>query len=194
MRPAAHIQATIELLDQVIETAYPADRVMAKYFRERRYIGSKDKAAISENFYEILRQKLSLSYLLEKNNLTISSRNLAALLLVKRSKEISDYFNNEQYSPKSLYQGDIDSLKGIDFKELDEAPEYIQLNVPEWITPKLKFVLKDKFVEEMQASNLRATTDIRVNLLKSDVAKVAELNLNKVGLKYRMKVRNCWQP
>ena len=199
MRPAAHIQATIELLDQVIETAYPADRVMAKYFRERRYIGSKDKAAISENFYEILRQKLSLSYLLEKNNLTISSRNLAALLLVKRSKEISDYFNNEQYSPKSLYQGDIDSLKGIDFKELDEAPEYIQLNVPEWITPKLKFVLKDKFVEEMQASNLRATTDIRVNLLKSDVAKVAELidslnyeceaaSLSPWGLKFTQRV------
>ncbi len=175
MRPAAQLQATIELIDLIDETKYPADRIMAKYFREHRYIGSKDKYAISEQFYAILRQRLSLSYLLEKNNLSLSSRNLAALLIHKQEHSIADYFNGEQYSPVALYQGDVDSLTVIDFAQLDSAPEHVKLNVPEWIAPKLKAVLGDSFEAEMIATNQRASTDIRVNLLKSNVEQVSEL-------------------
>ena len=175
MRPAAQLQATIELLDHIDQNNYPADRVMAKYFRERRYIGSKDKYAISEQFYAILRQRLSLSYLLEQHNLSISTRNLAALLIHSEKQSISDYFNGEKYSPAILYQGDIDTIVSIEFAELDSAPEYIKLNVPKWIAPKLKAVLGDDFESEMTATNQRASTDIRVNLLKSNVQQVSEL-------------------
>jgi len=175
MRPAAQLQATIELLDHIDQNNYPADRVMAKYFRERRYIGSKDKYAISEQFYAILRQRLSLSYLLEQHNLSISTRNLAALLIHSEKQSISDYFNGDKYSPAILYQGDIDTIVSIEFAELDSAPEYIKLNVPKWIAPKLKAVLGDDFESEMTATNQRASTDIRVNLLKSNVQQVSEL-------------------
>lgn len=175
MRPAAQLQATIELLDQIESEKYPADRVMAKYFRQHRYIGSKDKFTISEQFYGILRQKLSLSYLLELNGLSLSSRNLAALLMHSEGKSIKDYFNGEKYSPMALYQGDLNSLTGIDFSQLETAPEHVKLNIPEWIAPKLKAVLGDQFESEMLATNQRATTDIRVNLLKSDVQQVSKL-------------------
>ena len=64
MQAPAQLQATIELLDQIFETRYPADRTMATYFKQRRYIGSKDKAVISEYFYTVLRNRLSFDYLI----------------------------------------------------------------------------------------------------------------------------------
>ncbi|MDT8279909.1 MAG: RsmB/NOP family class I SAM-dependent RNA methyltransferase, partial [Erythrobacter sp.] len=46
MTPAARVQAAIDLLDTVVTAARskgaPADRIIAEYFRTRRYAGSKD--------------------------------------------------------------------------------------------------------------------------------------------------------
>ena len=82
MRPAAQLQATIDLLDEISHTRRPADRCMADYFRARRYIGSKDKRSVSENLYSVLRNKLSYSYLLEQQGLSVNPRMLCAVLTV----------------------------------------------------------------------------------------------------------------
>ena len=93
MRPAAQLQATIELLDKIEETRYPADRTMAQYFKQRRYIGSKDKAAISEQLYTVLRNRLSFEYLLERAGLGTHSRMLAAVLMkVEGEMDVSRFF------------------------------------------------------------------------------------------------------
>lgn len=47
MTPAARLQAVIDLLTEIDETPRPADAVMSAYFRNRRYIGSKDRTAIA---------------------------------------------------------------------------------------------------------------------------------------------------
>ena len=52
MTPAARVQAAIELLDQIIGGARskgaPADRLIAAYFKARRYAGSKDRRAVRD--------------------------------------------------------------------------------------------------------------------------------------------------
>jgi 16S rRNA (cytosine967-C5)-methyltransferase len=57
--PAARVQASIELLDAVIAAAKadgaPADRLIADYFRSRRYAGSKDRRAVRELVYRAIR-------------------------------------------------------------------------------------------------------------------------------------------
>ncbi|MEE4207155.1 MAG: RsmB/NOP family class I SAM-dependent RNA methyltransferase, partial [Erythrobacter sp.] len=59
MTPAARVQAAIEVLDLVIEAAKgegaPADRILADYFRARRYAGSKDRRAVRELVYRAVR-------------------------------------------------------------------------------------------------------------------------------------------
>ena len=59
MTPAARIQAAIELLDTVITSARskgaPADRIVADYFRARRYAGSKDRRAVRDLVYQAIR-------------------------------------------------------------------------------------------------------------------------------------------
>ena len=59
MTPAARAQAAIELLDEVIASARdngpPADQLVARYFKTRRYAGSKDRRAVRELLFRAIR-------------------------------------------------------------------------------------------------------------------------------------------
>lgn len=179
MRRAAQLQATIELLDEIFETRYPADRIMSQYFKQRRYIGSKDKAAISENLYTILRNRLSYEFLLERADLGKHSRVLVALLAKLDGDDIYDLFDGQRYSPRRLRQPQLEKFAAMD-SSLEQAPLHVKLNVPEWIASKLENALGDRFETEMQATNQRASTDIRVNTLQSTVDQVSHV-LSTVG-------------
>src|ERR671917_649593 len=60
MTPAARVQAAIELLDEIIVAAgaagAAADTIIARYFKERRYAGSKDRRAVRELVYRAVRR------------------------------------------------------------------------------------------------------------------------------------------
>lgn len=58
MTPSARLAAAIEALGAIsAEAAPPADRVLDRYFRDRRYIGSKDRQAIAERVFGVLRRR-----------------------------------------------------------------------------------------------------------------------------------------
>src|SRR6187200_3668 len=60
MTPPARAQAAIEILDEVIASSRdngpPADAIVQKYFRTRRYAGSKDRRAVRELVYRAIRR------------------------------------------------------------------------------------------------------------------------------------------
>src|SRR4051812_8638387 len=60
MTPAARAQAAVEILDQVIEAARSggaaADTIVQRYFKTRRYAGSKDRRAVRELVYRAIRR------------------------------------------------------------------------------------------------------------------------------------------
>jgi 16S rRNA (cytosine967-C5)-methyltransferase len=60
MNPAARTQAAIEILDAVIASARddgpPADAIVQRYFKTRRYAGSKDRRAVRELVYRAIRR------------------------------------------------------------------------------------------------------------------------------------------
>jgi len=167
MKPAAQIQAAIELLELIEDTKSPADRLMAQYFRDHRYIGSKDKAAISEWLYIALRRKASLAWLIEQIGLPIDSRGILAVAVAQsEGVVVTEMFNGEQYAPSKLSHVEKTALASLDSVKLSEAPDWARLNIPEWLAPKLLRSLGDGFEVEMLALQDRAATDIRVNTLK----------------------------
>ena len=191
MRPAAHVQASIELLDELSTSRTPADRLMAGYFKQRRYIGSKDKAAISENFYAVLRQKLSLEYLLDEAGLGSHSRLLIALLKKLEGADLASLFNGERFSPVALRTEQLQAFSKIKSDSLNAAPLNVRLNVPDWIAPRLLDALGERYETEMQASNQRATTDIRVNTLKASVAQLSD-TLSRAGYDFSRSELSPW--
>lgn len=60
MTPAARVQAAIEILDEVIVSARedgpPADAIVTRYFKHRRYAGSKDRRAVRELVFRAIRR------------------------------------------------------------------------------------------------------------------------------------------
>src|SRR5690349_12310921 len=60
MTPAARLQAAIEVLDEVIASARddgpPADAIVTRYFKLRRYAGSKDRRAVRELVFRAIRR------------------------------------------------------------------------------------------------------------------------------------------
>src|SRR5215217_897131 len=59
MTPSARLQAAIEILDEVIVSARdegpPADTIVTRYFKTRRYAGSKDRRAVRELVFRAVR-------------------------------------------------------------------------------------------------------------------------------------------
>ena len=60
MTPSARVQAAIEILDEVIASARddgpPADAIVTRYFKTRRYAGSKDRRAVRELAFRAIRR------------------------------------------------------------------------------------------------------------------------------------------
>ena len=60
MTPSARVQAAIEILDEVIASAHddgpPADAIVTRYFKTRRYAGSKDRRAVRELVFRAVRR------------------------------------------------------------------------------------------------------------------------------------------
>jgi 16S rRNA (cytosine967-C5)-methyltransferase len=60
MTPAARLQAAAEILDEVIASARddgpPADTIVTRYFKTRRYAGSKDRRAVRELVFLAVRR------------------------------------------------------------------------------------------------------------------------------------------
>ena len=177
MTPGARVQAAIELLDAMAESDGPADRLLSRYFRARRYIGAKDRKAIGGTIYGVLRNRAGLDWWIERATPAAARpapgrfRAIAGLLLVEswQAAELAAAFDGGPYRPAPL-SGDENSLlgalAGAALADADQ-PAWVRGNYPDWLTPELEANFAGRLAEEMAAMNLPAPVDLRVNLLKA---------------------------
>ncbi len=179
MTPSARIQASIELLEQILsawqsEKRFPADKMLEQYFKARRYIGSKDRGAIAELVYWILRHKATLQWWLEKYSQSISGRMLVLSAIILRHdydvQSIKTVFSKEiAHAPTPLNEAEQNFAKNIAKAELfvSDMPRHIRLNYPQWLDTYLQESFTDKLEPAMASMNEQAPTDLRVNTLKT---------------------------
>ena len=145
MTPAARIQAAIELLDQIIEAARskgaPADRLIAAYFKERRYAGSKDRRAVRELVYRAVRLCGPVP----------SSGRAAMLALARDDESLVPLFDGSPHGPAPIGEGEPPAQTGV---------------AEPWLEDRLAASGIDP--AEAQALLDRAALDIRVNSIKAD--------------------------
>jgi len=140
--PAARVQAAIELLDQVIEAARTggaaADTLIARYFKERRYAGSKDRRAVRELVYKAIRRSAERP----------TSGRAAMIGLAEQDEELARLFDGSPHGPGTISSGEEGSRPSL---------------VPEWLQGRLDPVLAP---DEWTALLERAPLDVRVNRLR----------------------------
>ncbi len=190
MRPAARIQAAIELLTEIetatAEAGLPADRLAAAYFRARRYIGSKDRRAVSDFVYGVLRARGSLVWRLESAGTETSARMLVASFVATfpalatkggaksdSSGLAAEWGTGEQYEPEALSEDERAGLARAVGLSDGEMPAWARANLPEWLYSTLEQRFGKGLSATLTGFEGRAPTDLRVNTLKSDVEEVS---------------------
>jgi 16S rRNA (cytosine967-C5)-methyltransferase len=147
VNPAARIQAAIDLLDKITAAARDqggsADTIIAKWFTERRYAGSKDRRAIRELVYDAIRM------LGERPE----TGRAAILALVERRPDLTELFDGSPYGPAAIIPGEPVAEAGV---------------LPRWLAEV--FTASGLDADEQAALLERAPLDIRVNTLKADPA------------------------
>src|SRR5215469_10409833 len=73
MTPGATVEAAIGLLQAIDEGRGPADDIVGTYFRRHRFAGAKDRGAISEHVYAVLRHRAALDWWIARAERTRTS-------------------------------------------------------------------------------------------------------------------------
>jgi 16S rRNA (cytosine967-C5)-methyltransferase len=142
MTPAARLQAAIEILDEVIASASdqgpPADSIVTRYFKQRRYAGSKDRRAVRELVFRAIRRSAERP----------PSGRAAVLGLAEDQRELLDLFG-EPRGPELQRDGDEPADAGY---------------VPGWLQGELSPLVAE---DEWPALLERAPLDLRANLART---------------------------
>lgn len=171
MTPGARIQTAIDLLAEILSTTIPADQAMTQCFRQRRYIGSHDRREIAEMVYQILRQRLSLTWGLQQLGLDASSRHLVWYYCLQTLKytpaQMMQLFSGEQYHPSALSHKEQSDMVIMQNIPMAQMPSSVRLNIPAWIFPYFERAFGGRIEAEIGAMNAQAPLDLRVNTLKA---------------------------
>ncbi|MEP6982962.1 MAG: RsmB/NOP family class I SAM-dependent RNA methyltransferase [Sphingomicrobium sp.] len=142
MTPAARLQAAIEVLDEVIASARddgpPADTIVTRYFKHRRYAGSKDRRAVRELVFRAIRRSAERP---------VSGR-AAMLGLVDDKRELAELFGQPR-GPDPIAEGEEAATAGA---------------MPDWLRPELSSAVDEA---EWPALLERAPLDLRVNISRA---------------------------
>ena len=177
MTPAARIQSAIEILAALDETRLPADRFLRDWFRARRYAGSKDRAAVAQTVYDVLRHRASLAWRMGRED--ARSLVIGSLISANNSPDdIAKLFTGEGYGPAPLSK---DEQRAIVAHPADPPP-HIGGEYPPWLELELKRSLGDMLPAEMQAMLGRAPVDLRVNTLRAERQETL-IGLRSLGIK-----------
>lgn len=160
----------IEVLDAVDQTAQPVDRLLRDWFRVRRYAGSKDRAAIAERAYAILRHRSTFAARMRDS----SARSLVIASLLAEGlsvPEVVALFDGSNYGPAPLSDAECNALSS---PVRAAAPVWVQGEFPQFLLPDLERAFGSTLLDEMLAMQERAPVDLRVNTLKASRGVVAE--------------------
>lgn len=166
MKEASRVQAIIEILSEVLKDSLPADVITDKYFKERRYIGSKDRRQIADGVWKIIRNRISYTEAL--GGLT-TPRLLTAMCFANADLDL--LFNGEKYAPALLTKEEKAVLRqATAFEDWSDEAVY---ECPRW--------LLEKFTNKrlLETLNTTAPVDVRANLTSREKARD---RLKKEGL------------
>ncbi|GIK97165.1 MAG: rRNA cytosine-C5-methylase [Alphaproteobacteria bacterium] len=177
MTPGARLQAAIELLGEIHAAAAPADRTVAAWFRNRRYVGGKDRRDIVDRVYAVLRRRAALDWWIaraagdEQLPDAGRARVIAALVLVDgwSADRVAGAFDGGRYRPPVLDRAEKSLAKALAGQTLahPDQPLWVREEFPEWLEGELSVAFGPRLEAEMAALKEEAPLDLRVNTLRA---------------------------
>ncbi len=153
MTPGARVQAAIECLDRIL-AGEAAEKVLTGWARGSRYAGSKDRAAVRDHVYDVLRSKRACAAFGGGGE---SGRALMLGLIRMQGGDVAAAFGGGPYGPAPLSASEA------------EAPVSGTVSVPEvpdWLVPKFEGRYGADMATALAPLTRRAEVFLRVNMRK----------------------------
>ena len=174
MHPQQLLEACTELVRLTLKFDHPTDAIVAKFFRDNRNFGPRERATLTDTIYSVLRNKLRYDHFAPSGS-GGKERRLAILGFA---------------APRAFLEGAINEqelawLKKIDTVNSNELLDRHRHNLPEWLVEPLKTQLADKkgasFWQYVDSLSTNPGLDLRVNMLNEKRDEVAK-ELSKVAI------------
>jgi len=183
MHPGALLDLATELVRAVLRLEQPADGVVSAFFRAHRALGARERHALAETAYAVLRQRLLLQHLasLGKAAAATAGEHGAAKpgKAGRGAKATKVSASAERRLAMLAWQGSPTFLRGAlgpheaqwldDMARVDRSalPDKLRHNLPDWLAGALKEALGAEFWPLVEALGQPAPLDLRVNTLKA---------------------------
>lgn len=165
MTPAARLAAAASILDSIAQGRQPAEVVMKAWGTANRYAGSKDRRAIADRVYKVLRARGRLSWIMggreDGRALVIGSLHALDNLSLE---EIEALHSGDGYGPRPLSKQERSRITAAD----GELPGWVAAGLPKFVVEDFQKVYGYDW--QNQAHELmapRAPIDLRINSLKT---------------------------
>jgi len=165
MTPSARLSAGIEILD-VITSGEPAEKVLTRWARQHRYAGSKDRAAIRDLVFDVLRKNQSCA----AAGGAKTGRGLVLGHLRLADQAAATLFTGEKYAPAKMSEAEAAYSSSP-----EDWPDPVRLDYPSWLDTRLRASLGADFEHAMSLGRTRASSFVRVNARKSSTAHAIEV-------------------
>ena len=169
MRDGGRLAAAIGVLESIEEHHKPARLALKAWGEASRHAGSKDRAWVSGLVLDSLRRRRSLEFQIGQ-----TGPRAVALAALRYDwdwplERIVEAAGEEPHGPGALSE---DEARGLaEPCALAGADAEIQGDYPDWLEPHLARAFGDGRAVELAALSHRAPVDLRVNTLKTDVAR-----------------------
>ena len=162
MTPGARVAAAISVVD-AISAGAPAERALTNWARGARYAGSKDRAAVRDHVFDVLRRWRSSAAL------GGGAGGRACMIGLLRAQEIDPdrLFTGEGHAPAPLSEHERSSGRVPNTAEARDLPD--------WLWPRFESALGDGAADAAETLRHRAPITLRVNArrMSRDAAQVA---------------------
>jgi 16S rRNA (cytosine967-C5)-methyltransferase len=157
MHPQALLDSCADLLRSLLQFDHPADAAVARYFREHRSLGPRERATLTQTAFNVLRKKRLYEHLARSGSGPRERR--LAILGFSGADDFLAAALNETEKPWAQASRHL-NVDGL------EAP--FRHNLPDWLAERVQQQLgEEEFWSFIHSLEQPAALDLRVNVLKA---------------------------
>ena len=170
MHPKALLEASSELVRLTLKFDHPTDAIVARFFRDNRGLGPRERATLTDTVYAVLRYKLLFEHFAPSGSgprerrlailgLAHSQKDPGARLNAAQTQAAADFLRSALTEQESAW---LEQCQQIQSSDLLERHRH---NLPEWLVTPLKETLGAEFWPLVNSLDQMAPLDLRVNAL-----------------------------